>query len=161
MGRTGAALWRPWHGLPSTIALALCVACAGARGAVEVPADSAYWAARASIDVGLELYASGELVLAAHRFENASHHASVSGDADLARRAVAAECMAWLRARDLPAFSDCSQRLEGLQREARHADPGVNTLIGLGAIAGDRPLPPLRIPHEVLPVVRAAREVAQ
>ncbi len=158
MGGTGAILWRPWQGLLSTMALALSVACAGAHATVEAPTDSAYWAARASIDVGLELYASGEVILAAHRFQDASYHAAVSGDADLERRAVAAECMAWLRARELPVFSDCTQRLEGLQREARHADPGVNTLIGLGAVAADRPLPPLRIPNEVLPVVRAARK---
>ena len=139
-------------------ALVLPMACAGLHGPTDAPADASYWEARASIDVGLELYGSGEAVLAAHRFEDASYHARVSDDFDLERIAVAAQCMAWLRARELPRFAACTQRLEDLQRESPHSDPGVNALIALGAVAGDRPLPPLRIPNEILPVVRAARE---
>ena len=38
----------------------------------------------------------------------------------------------------------------------QEADPGVNTLIALGAIAGQRPVPPLRIPRDVQPLLRAA-----
>lgn len=140
-------------------ACALSVACAGTHGlSAGVPPNAAYRAARASIEAGLELYAAGESIMAARRFQDASYHANVYGDQELERTAVAAECMAWLRAQEVPKFAACSERLEFLQRESRRSDPGVNALIALGAVAGDRPLPPLRIPHAVAPIVRAAAE---
>ena len=136
---------------------ALPVACAG-NLPDGLPPDAAYRAARASIEAGLELYAAGESIMAARRFQDASYRANVYGDEELERTAVAAECMAWLRAQEVPKFAACTERLEFLQRESRRSDPGVNALIALGAVAGDRPLPPLRIPHAVAPIVRAAAE---
>ena len=51
-------------------------------------------------------------------------------------------------------LAECSQRLERLQRRERRSEPGVNTLIALGAIAGQRPPPALRIPNTVEPLFR-------
>ena len=60
--------------------------------------------------------------------------------------------------RATPFSEEDTERLEFLQRESRHSDPGVNALIALGAVAADRPLPPLKLPHAVGPIVRAATE---
>jgi hypothetical protein len=86
----------------------------------------------------------------------AAGEARRAGQRELERQARAAECTAWLWARRIDRFASCTDRLEGLQRRARHSDPGVNTLIALGAIAGERPPPPLRIPRDVQPLLRAA-----
>jgi len=32
----------------------------------------------------------------------------------------------------------------------------VNTLLAMGALAGDRPIPPFRVPSAVHPILRAA-----
>jgi hypothetical protein len=72
------------------------------------------------------------------------------------RKATTAECTAWLRARRLEDLDACAMRLEALQRRERRSDPGLNTLLAIGAIAGDRPLPPFRVPTAVHPIVRAS-----
>jgi hypothetical protein len=106
--------------------------------------------------MGLDLYASGEFVLAARRFAIAGQQASAVGDRDLERRALTGQCLAWLRAHRLPELAHCSESLERAQRRLRRPDPGVNTLVALGAIAGGRPLPPLHLPRSVRPLILGA-----
>lgn len=111
---------------------------------------------RADIEGGLNLYEAGDFVLAAHRFESAAGGAKRCGDLAMERRATTAECTSWLRARRLEDFSTCTARLEVLHRKERRADPGLNTLLAMGAVAGGRPIPPFRVPAAVHPIVRAA-----
>jgi hypothetical protein len=110
---------------------------------------------------GLGLYDQGEFVLAATRFSEAAHGLRSAGHRERAREATAAECTAWLRARRLRELDDCSERLSALVRRSRHSDPGVNTLIALGAVAGDRPLPPYRVPPRVQRLLRATAVAAE
>lgn len=105
---------------------------------------------------GLVLYESGDYVLAAQRFREAGDGARGCGDLTLERQATTAECTSWLRARRLRDVSECTLRLEGLHRRERRADPGLNTLLAMGAVAGGRPIPPFRVPTAVHPIVRAA-----
>ena len=111
---------------------------------------------RADIEGGLNLYDAGDFVLAAHRFHAAAQGAERCGSLSMERRATQAECTAWLRARRLGEFSECTGRLEVLHREEQRADPGLNTLLAMGAVAGGRPIPPFRVPAAVHPMVRAA-----
>jgi hypothetical protein len=104
---------------------------------------------RASLDTGLDLYESGEFALAARRFRQAAALAGPLDETEVERKATAGECLCWLRARKLGALAECSERLERLQRKARRSDPAVNTLVALGAVAGRRSLPELRIPGAV------------
>jgi hypothetical protein len=102
---------------------------------------------RENLDAGLDLYAAGDFVLAAQRFQDG---------APMERKATTAECTAWLRARRLGDLSSCTLRLEALHRKERRSDPGLNTLLAMGAVAGHRALPPFRVPGAVHPMVRAA-----
>ena len=111
---------------------------------------------RADVEGGLNLYDAGDFVLAAHRFRSAAEGAERCGSLSMERRATQAECTSWLRARRLGDFSDCTQRLETLHRREHRADPGLNTLLAMGAVAGGRPIPPFRVPAAVHPIVRAA-----
>lgn len=113
-------------------------------------------AVRENIDAGLHLYAAGDFVLAARRFENAAGGAARCGDLAMERKTVTAACTAWLRARRLDDLSGCTLRLEGLHRRERRSDPGLNTLMAMGAVAGRRPLPPFKVPTAVHPIVRAS-----
>ena len=113
-------------------------------------------AARSSAEAALDLYEAGEYTLAAERFAHASRRAASAREDTLERKSVAGECLAWLHARRLPELAECSKRLEKLQRRARRPDPALNTLVALGAVAGDRALPALRIPASVRPLVQAA-----
>ena len=110
---------------------------------------------RASVDAGLNLYEAGDYVLAARRFQDAARGARRCGDLPMERKTTTAECAAWLRARRLGELAACSERLETLQRKGRRSDPGLNTLLAMGAVAGGRPLPPFRVPSAVHPIVRA------
>ena len=96
------------------IARRLGVAAAGAAAALSVLAcvtppppppseDRKMEAARVMADVekGGELYASGDFVLAARRFESAAAGARNCGDLAMERKTTAAECTSWLRARRL------------------------------------------------------------
>ncbi|MDJ0847645.1 MAG: hypothetical protein QNK04_04585 [Myxococcota bacterium] len=105
---------------------------------------------------GRVLYESGDFVLAANRFHEAAVGARNCGDLSMERKTTSAECTAWLRARRLSEFSSCTERLETLHRRERRSDPGLNTLLAMGAVAGGRPLPPFRVPSAVHPLVRAA-----
>ncbi len=100
-------------------------------------------------------------MLAARRFADAAKQAAPVNARELERRATSAECVSWLRARELNALTECAGRLERLQRRARRADPGVNTLVAVGALAGGRPLPRLRIPNGVRPLLVAAGKEAR
>jgi hypothetical protein len=113
---------------------------------------------RANLDTGLDLYAAGDFVLAAHRFAEAAHAARRFGSVPMERKATAAECTAWLRARRLGEFSHCTQRLEGVHRRERRSDPGLNALLALGAVAGQRPPPPVRVPASVHALLRAPEQ---
>ena len=113
-------------------------------------------AARSNLSAGLGLYESADYTMAARRFEEAGKWARAARDRTLEKQAVTAECTAWLRARELSEFTDCTSRLEYLQRHSRSSDPGVNTLIAMGAIAGNRPLPPFRLPAAIQPLMQQA-----
>ncbi len=104
---------------------------------------------RAELDKGLALYRSRDFDLAAQRFQNASAEARRCRDQETERLARTAECTAWLRAGRTRTFAGCTQRLEELQIELGYSRPGVNTLIGLGAIARGERLPPFRLPSSV------------
>lgn len=111
-----------------------------------------------NVDSGLSLYESGDFVLAAERFQEAAAGARSCGDLGMERKTTTAECTSWLRARRLDDLSTCTERLETLHRRERRSDPGLNTLLAMGAVAGHRPLPPFRVPSAVHPLVRAAAE---
>jgi hypothetical protein len=158
--RDGAPLRR--HGAATVAAVAALIAavgvatgCATGSSPLRQPTVAE---ARANVTAGLDLYESGEFVLAARRFNVAATQASALRAHLLEKQAVTGECTAWLRARRLGELADCTARLEQLQRRERRSEPGVNTLIALGAIAGQRPLPALRIPNTVEPLFRQAAE---
>jgi hypothetical protein len=137
----------------------------GARGgatpaAVPHRGPSNLAAAKSNLASGLGLYESADYTMAARRFEEAAQRARAGGDRALEKQAVTAECTAWLRARELSEFTDCTTHLEYLQRHSRSSDPGVNTLIAMGAIAGDRPLPPFRLPSAIQPLMQQAAQEA-
>lgn len=115
-------------------------------------------AARSNLASGLGMYESADYTLAARRFEMAARQARAAGDRGLEKQAVTAECTAWLRARELSELADCTTHLEYLQRHSNSSDPGVNTLIAMGAIAGNRPLPPFRVPTSIQPLLRQAAQ---
>jgi hypothetical protein len=142
--RTGGAPLRR-HGAATVAAVAALIAavgvaagCATGPTSLSRPTPTAAQA-RANVTAGLDLYESGEFVLAARRFHLASTQASALHER-----------------RRLGELADCTARLEQLQRRERRSEPGVNTLIALGAIAGQRPLPALRIPNTVEPLFRQA-----
>jgi hypothetical protein len=142
------------HGVAIAAAVATLAPLAGCQTpAAPDPAQARL--VQASVDAGLNLYEAGDYVLAARRFQEAAEGARRCGDLPMERKATTAECAAWLRARRLGELSSCSERLEGLQRKGRRSDPGLNTLLAMGAVAGGRPLPPFRVPSAVHPIVRA------
>jgi hypothetical protein len=150
------------HGAATAAAVAALIALlVGAAGcetlARPVPAASAAQA-RANVRAGLGLYESAEYALAARSFHAGAVQARRAGDRVLAKKAVTAECTSWLRGRQLAELAECAQRLEQIQRRERRSEPGINTLIAFGAIAGERPLPQLRIPNTVQALVRQAAE---
>lgn len=174
MGHAGAPLRRTSTGGRRTdgevarrrgVAIALAVAALVPVLACETPPrrlapdPAAAARLRANIDSGLELYEAGDYRIAALRFREAAAGARSCGALPMERKATTAECTSWLRARDLDALSHCTQRLEALHRRERRADPGLNTLLAMGAVAGNRPIPPFRVPSAVHPMVRdAAKE---
>jgi hypothetical protein len=161
----GAPLRR--HGAATVAAVAALIAAVGvAAGCATGPTSlgrptPTAAQARANVTAGLDLYESGEFVLAARRFHVASTQASALHERALEKKAVTGECTAWLRARRLEELAECTARLERLQRRERRSDPGVNTLIALGAIAGQRPPPALRIPNTVEPLFRQTAKESQ
>ena len=69
-----------------------------------------------------------------------------------------AECVSWLRARAVSELDACTLRLDVLHQRANRSERGIGTLLALGAIAGNRPPPPFRIPEDVRPVLRKASD---
>jgi hypothetical protein len=152
---TGAARRAPAATATAVAALSVLAACA----ASSPPRADEARAIRIDVEAGLDLYEAGDFELAARRFRSAGDAAARCGDLSMQTRAVTAECTAWLRARRSAEFAVCTQRLEPLQARRPRSDPGVNTLLALGAVAGGRPLPPHRIPNAVRPfVLEAAQE---
>ena len=161
LGLSGSGGWNasvaPMRGAVVAVAAAallLLSACVH-QGTATRPTVTAQ-AVQSDIDAGLDLYASGEFSMSAQRFRLAADGAVSLGDHATQRNAVVAECMAWLRERRLQELSQCTLRLERLQRRQRRTDPGVNTLMAVGAIAGNRAIPPFKLPSAVHPIVRAA-----
>ncbi len=153
--RTGGARRR--HGAAAALAVAALVplvACQSPPPPTPDPAEAR--AVMENVRSGRVLYESGDFVLAAARFREAAAGARNCGDLSMERKTTSAECTAWLRARRLSDFSSCTERLEALHRKERRSDPGLNTLLAMGAVAGGRPLPPFRVPSAVHPMVRAA-----
>ena len=135
-------------GAAAVLAVAALQACA-TGSAPGAPQEQSERRMRSALEAGLDLYEGGEFVLAARRFRDASVLAGVLSQQEMQRRAVTSECLSWLRSRRLAELAECSGRLESIQRNQRRPEPGVNTLIAMGAIAGGRPLPALRVPHSV------------
>lgn len=131
------------------LAVAALFACAapGARTGGRYEAD---------LRAGLDLYEAQEYALAARRFGDAAEGAASRRDGERERRALAAACVAWLRADRREPFARCSERLEALYGRARRPEPGLGALLALGAIAGDRRLPEFRVDPAVYPVIRSA-----
>ena len=109
-----------------------------------------------AVRAGLDLYEGGEFVIAARRFEDASHEAGFLRDRQGEKRALAAACTSWLRARRLAEFARCTDGLEHMHRRANRAEPGLAALLALGAIAGERELPPFRVTRDAAEVIRAS-----
>jgi len=164
---TDGAFLRRHGAATAAVVAALIALLSGAVGCetLAVPASRPSLAAaqaRANVRTGLGLYESAEYSLAARSFHAGAVRAHAAGDRVLEKKAVTAECTSWLRGRQLAELAECTQRLEDLQRRGRRSEPGVNTLIAFGAIAGQRPLPQLRIPNTVQSLVRqAAAESSQ
>ncbi len=146
---------RRWR-VAAALATAALAACAtdgtrlGARPAPEAIARA--------VVAGLDLYEAGEFVVAAERFREVARDAHALGSRESERRATIAECTAWLRARALDEFDVCTRRLAHLYRRTNRAEPGIGTLLALGAIAGDREPPPFRVASDVAPLIHAAAE---
>lgn len=146
-------LWR-WHRVAVAVAAAALFACA--NGPPPRASGSALRLEQA-VTAGLDLYEAREFAVAAERFHDAAREAYALRDERAEKTALSAECTSWLRARRMLEFSACTERLTKRHRRSREPDPGVGTLLALGAIAGDRPEPPYRVPSEVASLIRAAR----
>ena len=156
-GPGGARTRRPGAAIAAAVAaLTALAACESAP--VQRAPDRAAQAREVmrEIRTGLDLYQAGDYALAAPRFRAASEGARRCRDAAMERRATAAECSAWLFARQLAELGACSARLENALRREGRSDGAASTLVALGAIAGHRPLPALRLPPDVQPLVAAA-----
>lgn len=155
--RGGARLrWRRAAAASAVAALMPLVACQTTPA--PAPDPEAARQVMENVRSGLTLYESRDFVLAAHRFNEAAAGARNCQDLSMERRTTTAECTSWLRARRLPELASCTERLEALHRRERRSDPGLNTLLAMGAIAGHRPLPPFRVPSAVHPIVRKAAQ---
>ena len=154
-GESTGAGRAPAAAATAVAALSVLMACASGP-----PPDEAR-AVRADVDAGLGLYEAGDFELAARRFRSAADGAERCGDRGLQMQAVTAECTAWLRARRSAEFAACTGRLEPLHARRSRSDPGVKTLLALGAVAGGRPLPSQRIPGAVRPLVSEAAEASR
>jgi len=140
---------RYWPRVAIAAAVATLFACAG-------PNPPGLSRMQRSLEAGLELYDTGEYTLAAARFGEASRQARTLRQPEAAKRALAASCVSWLRAGRRLRFAGCTERLEEMQRRARRAEPGIGALLALGAIAGERELPPYRVDPAVYRVIRDA-----
>ena len=86
-----------WRGVAIVIAVATPLPLLGCETPPPAAADPAEAErVRADVDAGLELYASGDYVLAAQRFQSAARGARNCGSLPMERKATSAECTAWL-----------------------------------------------------------------
>ncbi len=152
--QSGGAFWR-WRGVAVAMAAAALSACA--TNAPPPSSGSALRLERAIV-AGLDLYQAREYAVAAERFHDAAREAHALGDRKTEKSALTAECTSWLRAQRTVEFATCTERLAKRHRRARRPDPGLGTLLAMGAIAGERPAPPFRVPAEVAPLISAARQ---
>jgi hypothetical protein len=166
MGDVGAGFWRAinggtqlvgvsrrWLGVAVAVAAATLFACS--HPAPQSPASVEQM--ERSIAAGLDLYEAREFAVAAERFHDAAREAFALRDEPSEKAALSAECTSWLRAGRMAELSACTERLAKRHRRSRAPDPGVGTLLALGAIAGERPEPPFRVPSQVAPLIRSAR----
>lgn len=158
-GTEPAGAFRRWRGVATAAAVATLFACAHAPPP-EIPSGSSERMDTA-IRAGLDLYDSGEYELAARRFEDAGQEARKLRQPAIEKRALMAQCTSWLLARRNAEFGRCSDRLEHMHRRANRAEPGLGTLLALGAIADERRPPPFRIAPEVAPLLRATRAAGE
>ncbi len=135
--------------------LLLGTACAGARGPVPEPDRSAL---DSELRSAQQLYESGNFSLAARRFESVARGADRIGDRELRIRATAAACWSWIADRDRDAVVRCTERLSVYEARQKRPDPRISTLLAMGAIAADQPLPRRALPNSVRPVLETASE---
>ena len=143
---------RRWPGVAVALAAATLMGCA-ASGPPPVGFEAELSRRLAS---GHRLYHEGEYALAGRRFSEAARYAHAHRRLQAEKRATVAECVAWLRSRAVSELDGCTRRLDVLHQRANRSERGIGTLLALGAIAGDRPPPPFRIPADVEPVLRKA-----
>lgn len=154
-GTQSAGGFRRWLGVAVAAAAAALFSCA--TGAPP-PSDGSALRLERAVAAGLDLYEAREFAVAAERFHEAAREARAIRDDETLKTAVTAECTSWLRARHMSEFAGCTEVLAKLHRRSRRPDPGIGTLLALGAVAGGRPAPPYHVPAEVAPLVRAAAE---
>lgn len=138
-------------------AAALCLlAVLGAAGCVSTappPRSAPVGFVESEAEAGARLYRIGDYTLAARRFRAAADEAERCDEPLMESELRTGECTAWLRGGELDAFRHCTARLEALHRDLGLSEPGVNTLLALGAIARGEPLPPFRLPAAVRPLL--------
>jgi len=134
-------------------AAATLFACTSLQGPPPVGAQAEF--AR-RMGAGHRLYQESEYALAGRRFGEAAVYAHVHRQMDAEKRATVAECVCWLRSRAVSELDECTRRLDVMHQRAKRSERGIGTLLALGAIAGERPPPPFRIPEDVSPVLRKA-----
>jgi len=157
-GPGSASSRRPRAAIAAAVAALSALACETAQLPHRPDPAAEARAVMQEIRAGLDLYLAGDYALAAPRFHEAALGARKFRDLAMERRSTAAECAAWLLARKLPELALCSAQLEDELRRERRSDPPASTLVALGAIAGGRELPALRLPPEVQPLVSGAAE---
>ncbi len=153
-GTTNERRGRPTGAAAGGVAAALCLltvfavfAMACATGPPPAPAAAGF--VEREVEAGMGLYAGGNYLLAADRLRAAAEEAERCDQPEAAVRIRVGECTAWLRGGNLAAFRRCTRRLEALQRQLGRSEPGINTLLALGAIARGEALPPYRLPASV------------
>ena len=137
-----------------TLSLALLGMTFALGACASAPPQSGAAAGERALQIGLGLYDAGEYARAGERFRESGNLFRAARVRERWRDATAAECTAWLRAQYLRQLDDCSQRLGSLLRRDRRSDPGANTLVALGAVAGGRAVAANRIPREIAPILR-------
>jgi hypothetical protein len=137
-----------------TLRVAIASAVATLFACAHAPPPGTAAAYEEAVRAGLDLYEGGEYVIAARRFEEAAREATQLGERSGEKRALAAACTSWLRARRIGEFARCTDRLEHVHRRANRAEPGLAALLALGAIAGDRELPPFRVTPEARALIQ-------
>ncbi len=140
-------------GAAAALCLLLALGAAGCASTAPPPRPAPAGFVESEAEAGARLYRIGDYTLAARRFRAAADEAERCGEPMMESELRVGECTAWLRGGDLNAFRHCTARLETLHREIGRSEPGVNTLLALGAIARGEALPPFRLPAAVRPLL--------